>query len=285
MEPYNNDNGHHIGDEFFDLIYNNAYSICVTSTKGFPLSDEKTIHQLNNLKVKGIGGFKSHFKCYKTNYGYDQYYYLGRHKGYYYAHKEFRFHKPHLWLRKRYDTFSIIALAGLFPCADRISDDSNVFLSVDYYDPSKTLMKSSIYPSSSRKIDFYQSWPHVHYVDHGEWVHGNIYKYFKDGMKLSNWKRSWEQSFVKDKFEGTIIDEETTLQYDSTSKIIPIHSEFHMSNNYWDGSITMYGESSKDFIREFLPTNIPFFNINLPDGFHNRFPDHFKQIYVSYLLL
>ena len=206
-------------------------------------------------------------------------FYLGRHKGHYYAQKKFRFDNPYLWLRVKDSTYSIVALAGFYPCHNLRKDSPNVSFYPDPRKPSQTIMKSSRFGN----VPFYPTWPHHRFTEHGEWHGSTVYKYMEKHMRLSNTK-FWMQTFEKDQFDGFITDRVTTMQYNTTTKPIQMTSKFEISNKYWQGSIIIGENSWKAFIADFLPMELPFVSISLPVGFHKNFIDTFEKIEVSLIL-
>ena len=264
--------------------YLNGEGRCVYSEKGFHLKDiPNDVQHLNNLVVSDIQGFKSHMRCFRPSSLYNReevFYYLGKFKKYYYAQKKFRFGDADLWLRKIGTTYSINALAGFFPCSDLHSHFANVWLYPNPNKPSQTVMKSSRFGN----IYFYPSWPHYYYTDHGEWHGSHIYKYMEKHMKLST-RKNWIQSFERDQFNGVVTDTGTTMQYNKESKLIPVTTKFELSNKYWQGSLLAEDNAGKDFIMDFLPNQLPFVQISLPNGFHKKFVDSLEKINVSFIIL
>ena len=125
---------------------------------------------------------------------------------------------------------------------------------------------------------------HIIYTDHGEWHGSHIYKYMEKHMKLST-RKNWIQSFERDQFNGVVTDTGTTMQYNKESKLIPVTTKFELSNKYWQGSLLAEDNAGKDFIMDFLPNQLPFVQISLPNGFHKKFVDSLEKINVSFIIL
>ena len=282
MEPYKTSNGKEIQSQYYDLVhpYINFEGDCTYARGGFHLKDlPHDIKQLNNFKVSDIEGFISHMRCIrpKTLYNREEiFYYLGKFNRYYYAQKKFRFHNVGLWLHKIDSKYSVNALAGFSPCSDE-TPFANVWLYPNPTNPSQTIMQSIRFGN----IKFHPTWPHHYYSDHGEWHGSTIYKYMDKHMKLSN-RKHWKQSFEQDQFDGTVTDTGTTMQYNKTSKVIPVSTEFDIHTKYWQGSLTVEKNAGKDFNMDFLPYQLPFVGITLKNGFHKQFVDSLEKTDVSF---
>ena len=242
------------------------------------MNNLQDVYQLNYLEVTGIAGFKPRMRCFMKFNQNLEYLYLGKHKGDYYVHKKIRLRNPHIWLRRDNVKFSIVTLAGLYPCSTRFKDVPNVLVDIDRSQYVKTMMQTA----QSSDVDFSPTWPHSYLTDHGEWKGSPYLLQLQYQLTVSKNQRFWIQSFDEDNFNGFIQDSKMTLRLNSTTTPIDFRGVFHIQNKQWSGSMEFFSKSWRQLLTEFFPTRVPFHSIDIAPGFKEKLIRTLVEIDVSF---